>query len=79
MLSEFLKNTLIFFYNYVKIVTIYNLNANIITKNGTLEVPKLNGASDGLISEPHFTNIIISIDKEISQVLIQKIQRLIAA
>ena len=36
-----------FFYNYVKIVTIYNLNANIITKNGTLEVPKLNGAGDG--------------------------------
>ncbi|HIZ28591.1 MAG TPA: hypothetical protein H9673_05305 [Candidatus Adamsella sp.] len=37
-----------------------------------------NGASSGMISEP-LKDVIISIDIELNQVLIQKIQRLIAA
>ena len=38
-----------------------------------------NGAPNGLISEPHLSNIIVSIDTELSQILIERMQKLIAA
>ena len=37
------------------------------------------GAPNGLISEPHLSNIIVSIDTELSQILIERMQKLIAA